>query len=53
VEITKQLLYVGRMMLGAVIIIFQNVCADVTVDVGETSCGVDEVEGVVYGIAVS
>ena len=30
----------------------QNACADITVDVGETSCGVDEVKGVAYGETV-
>ena len=38
-EITTQLLYVGRETLGTVIIILHNICADITVDVGETSCG--------------
>ena len=52
-EITKQLLYVGHETLGTVVIILQNVCTDITIDVGETSCGIDEVKCVVYGGMVS
>ena len=52
-EFSKQLLYVGRKMLGAVVILLQNICADITVDVEEAACGVDEVEGVAYGGPVS
>ena len=51
--ITKQLLYVGHETLGTVIIILHNICTDITVDVGEMSCGIDEIEGVVYGGTVS
>ena len=40
-------------MLGAVVILLQNICADVTVDVEEATCGIDEVEGVAYGGPVS